>query len=800
MSDQDKTRGNSQAATPIDRLAWWVMRHGLGDSGPLLEALAVVEALVDHLGVGVLLEDERGMVKYANATLQEMLASVNPFDVPKFGDEIHAMSIYFKAPERFIVQTRRRLRDKIPTKGELLELRTGAMMERSYTPIVAGGQCKGHLWQYRDVSVLHRAQRDLRFGDACRRGLLLAASDSALIIDEQGRILDWNRAAENTFGWSRDEVVGRSMHELIISEADCDVYQNLFQKEAQSAHIANQAISRQHLQVETIHRNGLTFPCEMTIARVDVDGQIIFAVYFIDATKHREAEAQLLALKNAAESANHAKSLFLAAMSHEVRTPLNAIIGMTELVLDQPLPAEQRRCLDVVKSSAGALQHLINDLLDLSRIEAERIEIEEIAFSPREVIDHVIQIVQLNAEEKGLRLRSFVQTSVPERLVGDPNRLRQVLLNLVSNAIKYTVQGSVTVTLSATVDRRRQRADLEISVRDTGVGILQRDIERIFERFYRSERPETFDAGGVGLGLNIARSLVELMGGKISVESTIEKGSEFFVDLTLPITTEMHRPASGLIGHVLQPNFLHQVTVREESRITRLLLVEDHAPNRMLMERILQTAGYTIETAHNGADAVAHVKAQAFHLILMDIQMPVLDGFAAAQQIRDFEAASGLPRTPIIALTAHAMQGFRERCLESGMDDYLPKPVDRPRLLSTLATWAPTTSPTSLSRPIQPPATKQNIDEDVLALIPNFISRCLEDVSLMKNALARSDFPSIQRLAHNIKGAGTPFGFPEITNIGRELEGALKKQNAYLIQLLIQEFETFVQTIAKRAL
>jgi PAS domain S-box-containing protein len=816
-----------------ERLAWWASDGPNHADTPLADALATVEALMDHLSVGILLEDEHGVVKHVNATLYDLFAGINPFDAPAYGDAALAINPYFRAPERFIVQTRRQLRNALPAKGELLELRTGAMIERSYTPIVVAGHVKGHLWQYRDVSELRRTQRDLRLSEARHRGMLSAALDSIIIVDEQGRVLDWNRSAESTFGWARDEVIGQLMSGLIIPDAARDAHQRLFQKHAQTPQPDQQSLGGQRLEVEVMRRDGHTFPCEMTITRVDVDGRVIFTSYLRDITAPREAEAALLTAKDSAESANRAKSLFLASMSHEVRTPLNAIIGMTELVLDQPLSADQRRCLDVVKSSASALQHLMNDLLDLSRIEAERIEIEEVAFSPREVIDHVIQVVHLHAEEKGLQLRSFIQTSLPERLVGDPNRLRQVLLNLVSNAIKYTHQGSVTVTLSATVDQRRQRAQLEFSVRDTGVGVTQSDMERIFERFFRSERPEVFNAGGVGLGLSIARSLVELMGGKIYVQSVVGKGSEFFVDLTLPITTEMHRPASGLLGHVMQPDVLRKLAFQGTDRTVRVLLVEDHAPNRMLMESILGIAGYTVTSAHDGADAVARVREHVFHLILMDIQMPVLDGFAAAQQIRDLEAKLGLPRTPIIALTAHAMQGFRERCLESGMDDYLPKPIDRPRLLSTLATWtatpdkppskAPDKPPSKAADPTldlpqakppsktpdkaadptpdkAPPPSTHNIDEDILALIPNFISRCLEDVAAMKDALAQRHFTIIQRHAHNIKGAGTPFGFPEITNIGRGLEGAVKQQNTSRIQLLIQELETFVQAIAKHAL
>jgi len=366
--------------------------------------------------------------------------------------------------------------------------------------------------------------------------------------------------------------------------------------------------------------------------------------------------------REAAKAADKAKSDFLATMSHEIRTPLNAILGMIDLILESGLPDRQRRQVEVMKGSADSLIGLLNDLLDLSRIESGQLSLENTDFSLRDSLSGTLSLLRMRAAKKNLDFHVHIDDSVPQWLRGDPNRLRQVVLNLADNAIKFTSQGRVKISVEA-VEQKANNVMLQVTVSDTGIGIAADKLTGIFDRFYQADSSMTRRYGGSGLGLAIVAQLVKAMLGSVWAESEPQKGSAFHFTIRCEIG---ENPQRKLVRPAQESP--EQMSLQG----LRVLLVEDSAVNQLVAREVLRRHGCDVTVASNGIEAVESVQSHAFDLILMDLQMPEMDGFEATRLIRTQECGATIP---IIAQTAHAFPEDIERCLEAGMDGHVAKPI-----------------------------------------------------------------------------------------------------------------------------
>ena len=486
----------------------------------------------------------------------------------------------------------------------------------------------------------------------------------------------------------------------------------------------------------------------------------------------REKEA-LAEARDAAESANRAKSEFLANMSHEIRTPMNGIIGMADLALDDCSDKDRMEYMRIVKTSADSLLGIINDILDFSKVEAGKLVVEHIGFRLRQTLHECLQPLILRAKEKGLEITCNISADVPDSVRGDPTRLRQILLNLVGNAIKFTEQGRVAIRVTVQA-LNAETASLRVSVSDDGIGIPADKLATIFEAFSQADTSTTRKYGGTGLGLTITHRLVELLGGKLEVDSQPGVGSDFH--FTLPLVIEAVQPPS--------PDATNSPAPTVSGVTLHILLVEDNPVNQHLALRLLEKWGHQAALSENGQDAVDRiVSGQRFDLVLMDMQMPVMDGIDATHAIRRHEAAQGLSRLPIIAMTANAMQGDREACLAAGMDDYIAKPIKQVELLAKLNTVPkgmnsiPSADRQAAETAVSPEPTFDyagavaRMDTEIIEIIaPAFLEHHGNELTRLRAAVASGDAEEILRRAHGLKGTLAAFGADPAERRAAEIE------------------------------
>jgi two-component system sensor histidine kinase/response regulator len=798
---------------------------------------------------------------------------------------------------------------------------------------------------FHDISKRKQNENEITRQKIFFESLVVNNPAAIIVLDEQERIASCNPAFENLFGYKQGEIVGSNLDNLITTEAT-----------SQEAALYTQ----QTLIGGTVHGIGKRRCKDGTIVDVEIHGvPVIVAEKKVGALAIYHNITELVRAKQEAEEATRAKSEFLANMSHEIRTPMNGVIGMLELALDTSLTSEQREYLGISLQSAEALLALINDILDFSKIEAKKMELEKIDFNLRTTVEDSAYSLAQRAQDKGLELACLIHPDLLSELKGDPARLRQVIINLTANAIKFTHQGEIVISAEP-VHETDTQAKIHFSIKDTGIGIPPDRQQSVFERFTQADGSTTRKYGGSGLGLTICKQLVEAMGGTIGVESTPGVGSIFWFEIqfekqpaekhgTAPLIIQpvnlsdmrilgvddnatnrtiltkslqgfgcrvetvasgskaiealrnalragdpyqvvlldmqmpgmdgeqttraiksdpglkevriivltsigqrgdaAHMEALGCSGYLLKPIRQHMlfealvaVLGRKEEKepaiITRhllaehkksnmrILLAEDNPINQKLAVILLGKAGYSVDAVENGLKVFEKAKEGKYNAILMDGQMPEMDGFEATRRIRAWEA--GHQHIPIIAMTAHAMKGDRERCLEAGMDDYVSKPLDIRILLGVLDRWLPLgevkdnqTARTELkvtsslppadknAEPIIPAADELPMDFEralerfggdhpfLVEMSRDYVAGLPERITSLKKSLETNNANDLTRCAHNLKGISANFSAGPITRLSSELETLGRQEELGSAPEIIAQLEVEVARFVK---
>jgi PAS domain S-box-containing protein len=664
--------------------------------------------------------------------------------------------------------------------------------------------------QLRDITETVQSREDLKTSEENFRTFFETIDDVVFIGGMDGRIIHTNASAIRKLGYSHDELIGRNLIEMRPSDR---------QKKAEENFNDILAGRRKTCSVPLLEKGGREIPVETRATIGKWNGETCIFCVSKDLTIEQQALKKAEQLNSYLERqtafvsemaaratlANAAKSEFLANMSHEIRTPMNGVIGMLRLILDNHLDEETRRFAEMAESSAKSLMTIVNDILDFSKIEAGKMTMESVDFELSAMLDEVIATVEPTAAARGLYLKQIPLNGIPNSVNGDPVRLRQILLNLLGNAVKFTIQGGVTLGVAMMTKDKKKELQLRFSIKDTGIGIPKNKQYMLFEKFTQTDASTTREFGGTGLGLAISKHLVEMMDGEIGMISEEGKGSEFWFSVQLARSANAAVPCT----RPSRPSG----TLKNEG--FRVLLVEDNAINQEVGLGILTKLGVNAIAVGDGTEALHALEKSCFDLVLMDVQMPTMDGIEATRRIRNPKSTVQNREIPIIAMTARAMSGDREKCLAAGMDDYISKPITMKTLEAVILKWISklTEIPddevmlAEKQRAASGPARNNDaMSETAVFDLADFIDRVGGDKALversalgftsdapnliekLKRALMENDTSGIEQQAHTIKGAAANVSANLLRDVAYEIEkaghaGDIKAAKAFIYEL-----------------
>jgi PAS domain S-box-containing protein len=636
----------------------------------------------------------------------------------------------------------------------------------------------------RDISERKQTEKDIKESEEKFRNLFNNANDALFVYEINNnfmneKFIEVNDVACRNLGYTKEELLNMSCDDLTAVESKETVAQFI------------KVLQRERFGIfESNHKtkDGRSIPVEVNIHVFNQNGKDVALSIVRDVTQRKVVESSLKAAKEAAEIANKTKSEFLANMSHEIRTPINGIVGMVELTLLTQLNCEQKENLMIVKSCANSLLKVINDILDFSKMEAGKLDIEKINFDIKSLVEETIKAHSPRAITKGIGLNYVFSSTIPQYVIGDPSRLKQILNNLISNSVKFTESGDVCLKVKRvkTIDNE---VEIQFSVEDNGIGIAEENIGKLFESFSQLDGSITRRFGGTGLGLAISKQLSEMMGGKLWVESKKDIGSKFYFTLKFGIGTR------------IETQSVESFQLKKIDRPYNILLTEDDKVNQMIIARILKEWGYSIDTACNGLEAVELCEKNSYDAILMDIQMPVMDGIEAARRIREKDKY-----TPIIAITAYALKGDRERFLAQGMNEYVSKPIRIEELFSAIEKCLSSDKDkedlSNINICVDESGEIVLRSKEVQYLDKSELSKLNELSDLIKalnDAVTKVDISYAEVLAHKIKNLSNDVGIGELKTISFKMELAARRgdfsQVVEKAKKIVDIFEVFKKSV-----